>query len=295
MACRSMTGFGQADVQTASIRVKVEMRSVNHRFSEFSIRLPREWAPWEAELRQRLAARISRGRVDVTVQADWTGLPGRVSVDWALLDDLVAAAREAALRYGESDQVVSSQDWLRFPGVVTVGMDAVPDEAREALWQAVDEALAALLAMREREGARLAEVMAGTLAELAAWVDRMAEAAPRSAEAYEARIRSRIAGSLGADGQESVDAQRVWTEVALFAERAAVDEELARLRSHIEEFRQALQADGPVGRRLDFLVQEMHREVNTIGAKSQDLDLSRAVVEAKVLIEKLREQAQNVE
>lgn len=293
MAPRSMTGFGQAEAAAGPVRVRVEMRSVNHRFSEFSIRLPRDWSALEPAVRQRLAERISRGRVDVSVQADWTGLPGRIAVDWALFDELVSVAHEAARRLKPGDDARPAvMELLQFPGVVTVQTDTAADELTDVLWSAVDQALDMLLSMREREGARLARVLTACVDELERWVARMAEAAPQAVTHYEARIREKLVQAVG---PAAADDARLWTEVTLFADRAAVDEEIARLRSHIAEFRQTLQSGGPMGRRLDFLVQEMHREANTIGAKSQDLQLSRAVVEAKVLIEQLREQAQNIE
>ncbi|MCL6446522.1 MAG: YicC family protein [Alicyclobacillus sp.] len=300
MTCRSMTGFAQVEHHGQQARVQVEIRTVNHRFAEVVVRLPREWSALESDVRTWVSQYVGRGRAEVfltiePVQAD----SKQVVVDWVLFDALVEAHHQAAARMRARwdgpvrppDVVESAARWLAMPDVTTVRRGQVDAaQVREDVQAAITEACTALVAMRSREGARLAADLSQKLDYLESLVDALARQAP----AVEAQVKTRLRERMQALAGE-FDESRWLSEVAVLLDRMAVDEEIVRLRSHLAECRTSLAAGSPIGRRLDFLVQEMHREVNTIAAKSQDAEISQHVVEMKALVEKLREQAQNVE
>ncbi|MCL6488548.1 MAG: YicC family protein [Alicyclobacillus mali] len=292
MGIRSMTGFGRAEGRVGPYDVVVEAKSVNHRFLEVSVRLPRDWSFAEVAVRDRVRGQLQRGRVDIAVSLAGTGAAaGQVYVDWALVDALVEADQTLCHKLGVPFDPRSARQWLTFPGAVSVRPAALSEEeAVSSLGDLVNAAIDKLVAMREREGGDLARACVGYLDDVEAHLRAIRQRAPASVAAYRASLLARVS-ELGI----SVDDARLAQEVALFADRVAIDEELVRLEAHVQAMRSDLERAEPVGRRLDFLVQEMHREVNTIASKSQDAEISRHVVEMKALIEKLREQAQNVE
>ncbi len=293
MALSSMTGYGQATVERDSVRVKVEIRTVNHRFAEFNTRLPRDLWPLEEEIRARLARCIARGRTDVFVTlAEGMTSPRQVQVNWELFDALCQAERLARTRVGDrEDPTPAVVQWLSFPDVLQVQpAQSALESLREVVLAAVDEACQSIVAMRRREGQRLAEDLLAKVRDLRAIVAQVAQAADSMRAGLQSRLRQRVQELVG-----EVDEQRLLTEVALLVEKSTIDEELVRLRSHIEEFESSVREGSPVGRRLDFIVQEMHREVNTIGSKSVDVRISKSVVDAKTIVEQLREQVQNIE
>ncbi|HXF82202.1 MAG TPA: YicC/YloC family endoribonuclease [bacterium] len=291
---RSMTGYGRAETATTFGRFTVEMRSVNHRFAEILVRLPRDLAPLEDRVRAAAQARIQRGRLEVTVAREDRAIrPKAVRADLELAAGYAQALRELAAVLGLAEGISLSQV-AAFPDVVRV--EEAKDDL-EALWPqlqpAVEAAAADLVAMREAEGRRLAEDLASRLQRLDE-LSGVVEARSRQAVAdYVARLRERIRQLLG---EIPLDEHRLAAEVAIFAERADVTEEVTRLRSHIAQFREILtMAEGAVGRRLEFVLQEMGREVNTTGAKANDLEIARAVIAMKGELESMREQIQNVE
>jgi uncharacterized protein (TIGR00255 family) len=292
---RSMTGFGRAEVTGESIAVTVEARSVNHRHLDVAVRLPRTLAPLELDARRLVQARLERGRIDVTVQV--TPLSGsatqRVQVDTALAREYLARAQALAIELGLAPG--PPLQWLlERPGVLRLE-DAEPVEPsapwpllERALTQSLDE----LVARRTAEGERLVEALRTLHADLSATVDSMAIRAPASSGRREQRLRERLRGLLA---DTVIDETRILTEAAIWAEKSDVTEELARLRAHLAEFSLALEKGGPVGRALDFLIQELNREVNTVGSKADDLELSQSALAAKSVLEKIREQVQNLE
>lgn len=289
-----MTGFGNAEAPTPAGRFTVEMRAVNHRFSEVVVRLPRDLSTLEDRVRGVVQARVLRGRVDVIIMREERGSRAKtVRADTELAHAYAQALRELADVLGVSSEIGLSQ-LIAFPDVLKV------EEAREdleALWpdlsRAVDEAVAGLVAMREAEGRRLAEDLLAHL-ERVEDLARLVEGRARIAVAeYAQRLRQRIAELLG---EVPLDENRIATEIAVFAERVDISEEVTRLGSHLVQFRQDVNdAAGAVGRRLEFVLQEMGREVNTIGSKASDLEITRAVIAMKGELESLREQVQNVE
>jgi uncharacterized protein (TIGR00255 family) len=294
MIC-SMTGFGRAEASDGTCVITVEARSVNHRHLEIALRLPTVLASLELAARRLIQARLDRGRVDVTAQiASISGVPAQeVRINTALARRYHDEARALAGSLGLADQELLR--WiLERPGVVELGEAAVPDPARlePLLARGVSEALDALLARRTAEGAALSAELRALLADLGGRLTTMAARAPLTAARRGERLRERLRALLG---DIPVDEARIVTEVAVWAQKTDVTEEIARLRVHLDEFALTLDKGGPVGRALDFLLQEMNREVNTLAAKADDLELSQATLAAKGLLEKMREQVQNLE
>ena len=289
---RSMTGFGAGRAEQADEEIDVEARSVNHKFCEVKVRLPRELAALELEVSRTVKERLARGGIEVSLRRR----PGRSAlaprVDTALAQEYARAFAEIGARLGLPD-AVSLRDVLSADGVVTLEERAVdPVAARSAVSAALGQALAALIAMRQREGEALARDLEGRIAQMETFVARVEALAPQSIEHYRTRLHERI--------QEvargfTPDPARLAQEVALFADRLDVTEEITRLRSHLAQTRRLLSGTEPAGRKMEFLVQEMHREANTIGSKSQSADIAALVVALKAEIERLREQVQNVE
>ena len=289
---RSMTGFGAGKGGAASEVVEAEIRSVNHKFCEVKARLSREMASLETELVRQVKDRLARGGIEFSLRR--TSARGALSprVDTELAAEYARAFEEVRARLGLTGQV-SLSEVLAADGVVTLEERAVDlESARAAGSAALALALDALVAMREREGTALARDLEMRLAVVEGIAARLAELSPRSVEDYRARLHERVAElSRGL----APDPARLATEVALFADRTDVTEELTRLASHVGQMRGLLASGEPAGRKMDFLVQEMHREANTVGSKSQSAEAAAAVVSLKAEIERMREQVQNVE
>lgn len=289
---RSMTGCGRSQQREGAWEVTVELKAVNHRFLDIACRLPRSLAFLDEIVRKALNARLQRGHVDVFVTVARTDASDRqVQVDEAL----AAAYRDAAERLAEvlgRAQHLDLAQLMAMEGVVTVTESDMDEEAVSAACRrAMDEAIDQLCAMRAREGDSLRADLTVHLDAAAALREQILLRAPGVVEDYRARLQQRLA-QLGADG---VEPQRVAQEVAIMADRCAIDEELSRLQSHIGQLRAYLDAQGETGKKMDFLIQEMNREANTIGSKASDAQIAQLVVDLKSEIEKLREQVQNVE
>ncbi len=271
----------------------VEVRSLNHKFCEVKARLPRELSALEPALVKQVKDRLARGAVDVFIKRHTATAAGTVPVvDVGLAREWARALREVGEALGElaevSWSVVASQ-----PGVVRLeerGMDVA--SATQAVSGALEQALTALEQMRQVEGEAIRADLETRLGLIERWSREVAGLAPRSVEEYRQRLTERVAELARGI---SVDEQRLAQEVALFAERSDIAEEMTRLASHLEQFRQLMAGSEPSGRRMDFLVQEMHREVNTTGSKSQHAEISSRVVSMKAEVERIREQVQNVE
>ena len=289
---RSMTGCGRSQQREGAWEVTVELKAVNHRFLDIACRLPRSLAFLEEIVRKALNARLRRGHVDVFVTVARTDASDRqVQVD----ESLAAAYRDAAERLAEvlgRAQRLDLAQLMAMEGVVTVTESDMDEEAvSTACLRAMDEAIDQLCAMRAREGDSLRADLTVHLDAAAALREQILLRAPGVVEDYRARLQQRLA-QLGADG---VEPQRVAQEVAIMADRCAIDEELSRLQSHIAQLRAYLDAQDETGKKMDFLIQEMNREANTIGSKASDAQIAQLVVDLKSEIEKLREQVQNVE
>jgi uncharacterized protein (TIGR00255 family) len=289
---RSMTGFGAGRAAQGGEEIDVEARSVNHKFCEVKVRLPRELAALELDLGRQVKDRLARGGIEISVRRAAGRGTVAPRVDAALAAEYARAFAEIQGRLGLPGSVALA-DVLTAEGVVTLEERAVDlDAARAAAEAALAQALAALTAMRGREGAALASDLEARLATIVALVARVEAAAPQSIEHYQARLQERIAELMRGF---TPDPARLAQEVALFADRMDVSEEITRLRSHVAQMRGLVAGDEPVGRKMEFLVQEMHREANTIGSKSQSGEIASVVVALKAEIERMREQVQNVE
>ena len=289
----SMTGFGRATVASDGREITIELKSVNHRYLDLAFRMPRHIGFIEDVLRQLLTGQLSRGHVDIFVNYRNTRTDARaVVIDEALMGAYLSAARKAAAQYELRDDITLSAA-MRFPDVTDVieaeeDRDAVAALAREAALRAVT----AMKRMRAGEGERLCNDLLNRVTTVESIAGKIDVRAPFVVEEYRTKLSERIERMLG--GVE-VDRTRLATEVALFADKASINEELVRLASHITEMRKVLGADEAAGRRLDFIVQEMNREFNTIGSKANDAEITSLVIAGKGEIEKIREQVQNIE
>lgn len=290
---RSMTGYGRAQGTVGGRDITVELKSVNHRFFEFSARVPRPYGYLEEKLKSTVGARVSRGKTDASVTVVTVeGASAQVEINHSLAGAYLHSLR-ALGRDLELEDNVTLTDLARFNDIFIVRKT---EDDEDEIWSAVEQILAQaldkFLAMRETEGRKLREDILGRLAAIEEHVGRVETLSPKTVEDYRARLFAKL-GEILADRQ--LDEGRILTEAAIFAEKTAVAEETVRLRSHVSQLRDFLGQDQPVGRKLDFLVQELNREANTIGSKAQDLEIARLVVEIKSEIEKIREQIQNIE
>lgn len=291
---KSMTGYGRGECAQDGVKVTVELSSVNRKSGEIALNLPRDLEPLEAQVRDELNKRFSRGRLNakITVQSAGTELAAsRVNTGLAAAyaREFTKLAAELKLEGG-----VTLETLMRAPGVLEV-VEETPDG--EKLWPpvrlALQQALDALVKMREREGEHLAQDLESRMATIKEAAQRIGVHAPQVQVQYRERLLERVR-QAGLEGI-APDDERMLKEVVLFADRADITEELTRLHSHFQQFADCLKAQDPVGRTLDFLSQEMNREINTIGSKAQDALISREVVTVKAELERFREQVQNVE
>lgn len=291
---RSMTGYGRGEAGNEAKGFTVEIRSVNHRFCEVVTRMPKSYAALEDRVRKAIQEKVSRGRLDVFITAEnFAGGRNRaVSVDKELARAYFNALQELKSATGAAGDI-SVTDLSRLPDVLSL---EEKDEDLEEIWavmlSAVQQATEHLVAMREQEGRRLAEDILHRIDKIEQMNNQIAERAPLVVEDYRERMRQRIQELLG---DIEIDENRLASEVAFFADRGNITEEIVRLRSHFKQVRETMKVPEPVGRKLDFLVQELNREVNTIGSKANDTQISTQVIAAKSEIEKIREQVQNIE
>ncbi len=288
-----MTGYGRGVKTTADYSITIDVKSVNHRYLDINFRIPKNYAYLEDKLRRDLSQFVSRGKIDVSVNIEsFINNRTQIKLNHSVITAYLTSAAELKGIYaipGELDLPTI----VRLPEVfeltpVEEDQETVSQIASEAL----AEAMAILLAMRRREGQKLVEDFMQRINILSNLRHQITELAPSVVELYRERLTKRIQDLTG--GIE-VDPNRVAMEVAIFAERSDINEELVRIASHLQQFTHALNLDEPIGRKLDFLIQELNREINTIGSKANDLQISQIVIEFKAELEKLREQVQNIE
>jgi uncharacterized protein (TIGR00255 family) len=290
----SMTGFGRAISQKEGRELTIELKSVNHRYLDLGMRLPRSLSYLEDVIRSVLQKKLARGHVDVFLTYKNTRTDSKsVEVDAALLSAYKKAAAAGAEQTGMLNDL-SLTTLLRMPDVLSV---CEAEEDREALADlcgiCTEQACGELIRMRRTEGAQIAQDLLSRADLLLEMVGKIEERAPLVVSEYKEKLHTRIAELLA--GAAEVDQGRLANEVAIFADKANITEELVRLRSHVAQFRSLMQSDQPAGRKLDFIVQEMNREMNTIGSKASDLEILKNVIDGKAEIEKIREQVQNIE
>jgi uncharacterized protein (TIGR00255 family) len=288
MIC-SMTGYAAAAKELACGALSVELRSVNHRYLDIQVRLPDELRPLEAALRERIAAKLNRGKVECRVTFTSAARAGELpELNERLLLQLVALDARIRERFPAA-AAPGVADILRWPGML--GSDALPlEELKAACSALLDQVLEEFTAAREREGGKLKALL---LERAAAMEERVAEIGPRMPRiiaAYQEKLAARLKEAMAGGDEE-----RIRQEVALFANRIDIDEELTRLSTHIGEVRRILDNGGAAGKKLDFLMQELNREANTLGSKSADIAVTQAAMDIKLLIEQMREQIQNIE
>ena len=290
---KSMTGYGRSQQLADGMNITVEIKSVNHRYFEFSSKLPRSYGFLDEKLKSFFNGKLTRGKMECYVQIEAVEEPDTViSLNHSLVKGYLDAYKELAETYGlENDVKVS--DISRVSDIFAVRKQAA-DEDR--IWAAVQtvaqEALNGFIAMREREGERLKADVLYRLDEIIGNVEFIEERSPQTVAEYNEKLLGRLKELLG---ETHIDEQRILTEAAIFADKIAVAEETVRLRSHISQLRSFLEQSDAVGKKMDFLVQELNREANTIGSKAQDVEIARRVVSIKAGIEKIREQIQNIE
>jgi uncharacterized protein (TIGR00255 family) len=290
---KSMTGFGRERAVYEQREVLVEIRSVNHRFYEFSARTPRAYGYLDEKLKALIGGKISRGKVEASVYIyNKEGVNADIAVNREIALGYLNALRSAAPELSLTDDLRLA-DIMRLPDIFTV---VKTQENEEEIWEQVKAAaltaLSRFVEMRETEGVKMHDDISSRLDFIEAATKKIEERSPKVTEAYRAKLYAKISEIVG---DRNIDDARILTEAAIFSEKTAVDEETVRLHSHIAQFRTLIESGEPVGRKLDFLVQEMNREVNTTGSKCSDLDITKIVVDMKSEIEKIREQIQNIE
>lgn len=290
---KSMTGYGGAKGMAEGLEISVELKSVNNRYLDTSVRLPRSFLFAEEAVKSAVQSHISRGKVDVFISVDSSGSDDvLVKVNKPLLkgyyDALTGIAQEYAL-----PNDISVLSLSRFPDVLSVEKKDLDAEAiSSALCSILEQALTDFDGMRLREGEKLRDDVLHRLALIENYVSTVEEEAPKTVAQYRSRLEQKMAEVLGSTG---IDENRILAEAAIFADHIAVDEETVRLRSHISQLKTMINGSSPIGRKMDFLIQEFNREANTIGSKCQNSDVAHVVVELKSEIEKIREQIQNIE
>ena len=290
---KSMTGFGRGHEILNGRDITVEIRAVNHRYYEFGCRIPRSLGFLEEKLKTLLNGRISRGKVEVSVLVYNTeNKDEKISINREIVRDYIDALRSVKDEFSLNDDL-SLSHVMRIPDAFTV----VKEEAdEEQIWsdvkQVAEQALTKFIAMRETEGERMKADILSRLTTIEGWVSVVEERASIIVEEYRKRLYDKMCEVLNST---NIDESRILLEAGIFSEKTAVDEETVRLRSHIAQFRTMLDGNEAIGRKLDFLVQEMNRETNTIGSKVQDIEVTKIVVDQKSEIEKIREQIQNIE
>ena len=290
---KSMTGYGSAKGTVEGLQITVELKSVNNRYLDASVRLPRSFLFAEDAVKSAVQRHISRGKVDVFVNVDSSAAGDMaVKVNEGLLKGYVEAIRHIAEEYGLANDV-TVLSVSRFPDVLTVEKkDLDADAISAGILDITERALNDFDAMREREGVKLRDDVLSRLGTIDALVSAVEQASPETVAAYRARLEAKMAEVLGTAG---IDENRILAEAAIFADHIAVDEETVRLRSHMSQLKTMIGGNSPTGRKIDFLIQEFNREANTIGSKCQNSDIAHTVVDLKSEIEKIREQIQNIE
>ena len=291
----SMTGFGRCRTVLHGREISVEIKSVNHRFFEFSCRTPKGYGFLDDKLKALVNSRVSRGKIDMFVTVGTAeDTPAEVKINHSLVSGYINAMKEISETYGiENDVTVTAIS--RFPDVYTVSKAPENEEEITAdVLEAANTAIDGFIAMREAEGEKMKADILGRAEVILATVDEIDERSPQTVKEYEERLLDRINRTLQ-DYNINIDEQRVLTEVAVFADKVAVAEETVRLRSHFAQLSKIMESQTPIGREIDFIIQEMNREANTIGSKVQDAEIAHKVVKIKSEIEKMREQIQNIE
>ncbi len=289
---RSMTGFGRASGHLDSCLFTVEMKSVNHRFLDIHLKMPKQFMNMEDKIRKLISESISRGRIEIYINVEGEFLTSKtIQVDWNLLDQYVSSLQQIKKRFSIDDPL-SLKHIISLEDAIHIKEESVSSNMMEkGILELVSIAVNELSLMRKIEGEHLANDLNQKLSMLSQINQQLEGLAPKVVENYKERISKRMTDFISG----KLDENRILTEVALFADKADINEEITRIHSHIQQFIDSLTSNEPIGRKLDFLVQELNREANTIGSKANDSQIAKNVVELKSIIEKLKEQVQNIE
>lgn len=290
---RSMTGYGWEQIELEGMSCTIEIRSVNHRYLDIAVRAPKTIQRLEEEIKRWVTQEIRRGKVEVSITfstGQWTNK--KIDIDWSLADTYYRALQSLKRCYNLAGEI-GLRELLSFPDLFVVEEGAFPDSFVVPLKEGVQKALGQLIAMRQREGEALAQDFYKRINLIKESVSQIESLAQSVKKHYGERLRERIEEFLA--DRVPVDEMRLLNEVALLAEKADISEECTRLKSHCHQFEVYMKNDEPMGRKLEFLIQEMHREINTVGAKAHAVEISQMVIRVKSELEKMREQVQNVE
>ncbi len=290
----SMTGYGRGEVETQTHKVVIEMKSVNHRYSEVLVKMPKKLNMFEDRIKNMVKNSISRGRLEIFINfEEQVGEDYMIKPNFAVLDQYVSTLSAMKERYQLKEEIGLGL-LARYPDALSVEYKEADEETIWSLLsEAMDKALAAMMDMRKKEGDKLAEDILGRVEGIKGTLEKIEAQSPQLVEMYETRLTDRIKELLS-DFAE-LDESKIIHEVAIFADKTNIAEEVVRLRSHFVQIEEIFKSGGAIGRKLDFLIQEMNREINTIGSKSPDLNIANSVIEVKSEIEKIREQVQNIE
>lgn len=289
---RSMTGFGRSTYETDGRSYTVEIKSVNHKYSDISVKLPRLLNPLEDGIRKRIASSISRGKVDVFITfSNYSSKGTKIRINTELAKEYISGLKELAKQTGvNSDFGVI--EISKLPDILKIEEDSDDESIEQELNVALDEAIKNFISMREAEGEKLAIDMKNRLDYIETKVEEIKTFSATLVEEYIEKLNARVKELMKTD---VVDEARLAQEIVIFSDKSSIEEELTRLASHISQFNKLLKESSPIGKKFDFLVQEMNRETNTIGSKANCLDITNRVIEIKTEIENIREQVQNIE
>lgn len=288
----SMTGFGRSRMTSASFSVNVEVKTVNHRFSEINVRMPRQLLKVEDKIKKKINQHLRRGRAEVYIMIEGEGAVTRkIQVDWKLLEEYYLFLNQVREKFNIEGKVLIQDLLTRNEFLHIEEIEAGNEELETLVLSATEEAVLLCKQMRITEGEELNKDLLASILQLDKNIDTLKDYAPLVVSAYKERLMKKIEELVPGQFDES----RVLTEVAIFADKIDINEEITRLKSHIQQFKQTLNEQEPIGRKLDFLVQEMNREANTIGSKANASNITKKVVDIKSLLEKLKEQVQNIE
>ncbi len=289
---RSMTGYGRGEAVGNSMTVTVEMKSVNHRFFECSVKCPRQFSFLEDKLKSYIQSRVSRGKIDVFVTYVSAGSGDTLEINEDFAAECIANLKAFAKK-NKIKNDISVSNILRIDGVMTVTHKKIDEEETENLLiSAAESACDAFIVTRETEGEKLKADITDKVNYLLSIVEQIEKLSPQTVREYRERLEQKVKELIGS---ANIDEQRILTETAVFADKVAVDEETVRLRTHVSHLLHLFNEGGAIGKKLDFIVQEMNREANTTGSKCQNADITKLVVDMKSEIEKIREQIQNIE
>lgn len=291
---KSMTGYGRAELNLPNIKFNVEIRSINHRYREITFKMPKDFYAFEDLMRKEIKEHVQRGRIDIYISFDKSENSNQdLLVDWNLVHQYNEIINEFNKRFN-TECKIDIKDLHRMPDILHLGhTDIEPEVVKPLLLETIKLACINLIDMKNTEGNNLYLDLSSRIVTLQKSLESMESRSPLVVNDYRNKLIDRISEWL--DNTVEIDETRILNEVAIFSDKACIDEEITRLKSHFSQFSSILQQEEPVGRKLDFLIQEMNREINTIGSKANDLGLSQLVVEMKSELEKMREQVQNVE